>query len=123
MKKILLVGICMLLLICQKSLAQATNAAFTGLITDNKSEPLPGATIQIKNESTGFLTGTQTQADGKYFLKQLPLGGPYTLTVSSIGFATMKKSGYSLNQGNTLTINFTLQEEATQLQEIQVLGN
>ena len=123
MKKILLVGICMLLLICQKSWGQATNAAFTGLITDNKSEPLPGATIQIKNESTGFLTGTQTQPDGRYFLKQLPLGGPYTLTVSSIGFATMMKSGYSLNQGSTITLNFTLQEEATQLQEIQVLGN
>ncbi len=123
MKKILLVSICMLLLMFQKSWGQATNAAFTGLITDNKSEPLPGATIQIKNESTGFITGTQTQPDGRFFLKQLPLGGPYTLTVSSIGFATMKKSGYSLNQGSTITLNFELQEEATQLQEIQVLGN
>ena len=115
-KSLLLIVVCLILVASHKSWSQATNASFAGLITDNKSEPLPGATVQIRNESTGFLTGTQTQPDGKFYLKQLPLGGPYTITVSSVGFASTKKSGYSLHQGSTVTVNFELQEEATQLQ-------
>src|SRR5688572_28036565 len=121
-KLLLLIGVCLGLIASHESLSQATNASFAGLITDNKSEPLPGTTVQVRNESTGFLTGTQTQPDGKFYLKQLPLGGPYTITVTSVGFAATKKSGYSLYQGCTITINFELQEEATQLQEIEITG-
>lgn len=123
MKKKLLSSLCVVFFATLHCWSQATNASFTGMITDHKSEPLPGATISVKNESTGFITGTQSLSDGRFYLKQLPLGGPYTLTISSIGFATQRKTGYSLHQGSSITLNFQLQEEATQLQEIQILGN
>ncbi len=123
MKTKLHLSLCVVFIATLHCWGQATNASFTGTITDHQSEPLPGATIAVKNESTGFITGTQSLSDGRFYLKQLPLGGPYTVTISSIGFATQKKTGYTLHQGSSVALNFQLQEEATQLQEIQILGN
>jgi hypothetical protein len=123
MKTKLHLSLCVVFIATMHCWGQATNASFTGTITDHQSEPLPGATVAVKNESTGFITGTQSLSDGRFYLKQLPLGGPYSVTISSIGFATQKKTGYTLHQGSSVVLNFQLQEEATQLQEIQVLGN
>lgn len=123
MKKVLLLSLYLLMFVPLLTNGQATNASFTGLVTNEKNEPIPGATVQIKNESTGFTTGTQTQADGRYFLRQLPLGGPYVLTISSIGFATTQRNGFSLDQGSSVSVNVAIQEQATALDEIVVTGN
>jgi len=44
---------------------KAQNRTISGTVTDEKSEPLPGATIQIK----GSKAGTTTDVNGKYSLK------------------------------------------------------
>lgn len=115
--------LCSLLLLAVSARSQNTNASFAGVVTDAKGEPLPGVTIQVRNESTGFRTGTQTQADGRYQLRQLPLGGPYVVSVSMIGYTTQQKTGFMLNQGDQIAINVGLVEEATNLQEVEVKAN
>jgi hypothetical protein len=55
--------------------AQTTQAGITGVVVDEEKNPLPGATVFVKNESTGFTTGTATNANGEFTFKQLPLGG------------------------------------------------
>ncbi len=100
--------------------AQSTDASFTGVITDDKGEALPGVTIAIKNESTGFRTGTLTQADGRYQFKQLPLGGPYTVSASFVGYANKQSSELYLNQGSRVVVDFQLTEATTQLNEVIV---
>jgi hypothetical protein len=98
--------------------AQSTDASITGTILDTEEEALPGATIVVRNQSTGFETGTVTNINGKYDIRQLPLGGPYTITASFVGYGEVKKSGFTLNQGDQLNIDFTLSETASELQEI-----
>lgn len=123
MKRKLLIGLYLLLFLPLITRGQATNASFIGLITDSNKQPVPGATVQIKNESTGFTTGTQTQADGRYQFRQLPLGGPYLITVSSIGFSTIQRNGFFLDQGSNVNVSMEIQEQATALDEILVTGN
>ncbi len=103
--------------------AQSTNASFIGQVMDARNEPLPGATVQIRNEGTGFRTGTATGADGRFQLRQLPLGGPYTVTVTMVGFGTQKREGFMLNQGDQITVRFSLAEAANDLQEVSVKAN
>lgn len=71
---------CLLFFNCLPALlfAQGTQAIITGTVVDNKGESVIGATIQVKNESTGFFTGSITNDKGEYTIKQLPLGSPYT---------------------------------------------
>src|SRR3712207_6557193 len=57
-------------------LAQSTDASISGLVKDENQQPVPGATVQVRNESTGFTGGTVTGVDGRFSFRQLPLGGP-----------------------------------------------
>ena len=103
--------------IVQMSFGQASvTATVKGTVTDKEKEPLIGATIEVRNESTGFSTGTITSQDGTYIIRQLPLGSPYTIKVSYVGFGDQTKSNYSLNQGDVLNVNFVMSEESMSIQ-------
>jgi hypothetical protein len=102
------------------SRAQTTNATIAGTVTDQQSNPLVGATVRVKNESTGFTTGTQTNTQGEYLFKELPLGGPYTVIVSNIGYAEQKQTGYALHQGDAIRVKTSLQESSQSLDAVEV---
>jgi hypothetical protein len=74
------------ILFSKRITAQSTNASFIGVVATEGNEPLAGATVDVVNESTGFSTSTTSQKDGGFQLMQLPLGGPYTLRASYIGY-------------------------------------
>ena len=103
--------------------AQNTTATVTGKVTDKQGEPIIGATITIKNESTGFTANSVTDIDGTYRVVQLPLGRPYTISTHYLGFGDQQKSGYSLNQGDVLRVNFKLSEDEVMMKEVEVIAN
>lgn len=119
----LLMLLCMLTLCVNQMSAQDNRAIVRGVVTDDKGEGVIGATIKVKNESTGFSTGTVTNTSGEYIVKQIPLGSPYSITVTCIGYGTQKKTGYSLNQGEVLRLDFKLREESIEMETVQVVAN
>lgn len=102
--------------------SQATNARVTGVITDESGEVLPGATVMLTNESTGFQTGTISNVKGEYQISQVPLGGPYQLSVSFVGYGSQQSSGYTIGQGDLIKANFELSQSSTELQEVLISG-
>jgi hypothetical protein len=105
------------------SWAQTTQASISGSISDSQNAELPGATVQVRNESTGFSTGTSTNAKGEYAFKELPLGGPYTITVTFMGYGEQKQTGYMLNQGDAIKIKMSMQEADQTLEVVQVVAS
>ena len=103
--------------------AQTTQASISGVISENQKTPLPGATVRIRNESTGFSTGTVTNVNGEYSFKELPLGGPYTIQASFIGYGEQKRTGYLLNQGDAIRVNLAMQESGQSLEVVQVVAS
>lgn len=101
----------------------STQAVITGKVVDESGEGVIGATIQVKNESTGFFTGSVTNGKGEYTIKQLPLGSPYTVSASYMGYGDQKKTGYSLNQGDMLRVDFKMQEAAQEIATVEVVAN
>lgn len=101
---------------------QGTNARISGTIVSNSGEALIGATIIIVNSSNGFSTGTITDLDGKFELRELPLGGPYTVRASYTGFQDIEQTGLTLGLGDHAKLDFTL-NEGTELQTIVVTAN
>ncbi len=104
-------------------MAQATNATVSGLVLDESKEPLIGATVLVRNESTGFEAGTVTGIDGRFNFQQMPLGKPYTITVSFIGFSTQKLTGYQLNQGDRINLDIQMDMGSSDLAEVVVSGD
>ena len=51
-----------------------------------RDSPLPGANIIAVHQSSGSQYGTSTRLDGKYNINGMRVGGPYTITVSFVGY-------------------------------------
>ncbi|WP_232074068.1 TonB-dependent receptor [Spirosoma aureum] len=102
---------------------QATDASIIGLVKGTNGEVLPGATVTARNESTGFQINTITNTDGRFTFRQAPLGGPYTVIVSYVGYVNQSRTGYRLNQGDQVVINVNLAENTNELQEVKVTEN
>lgn len=118
------IGLCAFLLLWSvETRAQGNEASIVGKVSEGQAGPVAGATVFVKNESTGFSTGTVTDANGDYIIKQLPLGSPYSITVSFIGYGEQKKTGYTLNQGDQLRLNFSLEAAANELKAIDIVAN
>jgi hypothetical protein len=79
--------------------AQTTQASISGKVLNNEGKPQSGASVSVRNESTGFNTKSLTNVQGEFTFRELPLGGPYTVTITYSGYGEQKRSGYSLNQG------------------------
>src|SRR3712207_2456262 len=88
---------------------QGNEATVIGKVSEVNAGAIIGATVLVRNESTGFQAGTVTDVNGDYIIKQLPLGSPYSITVSFIGYTEQRKTGFALNQGDQLRVNFALQ--------------
>lgn len=83
----------------------------TGKVTDEGGIPLPGASVLVK----GTTTGAVTSFDGDYSII-IPNGGT-TLVISYLGFVTQE-----IVIGSQSTINITLSEDNTNLDEVVVVG-
>lgn len=126
MMKNLLFTVLLVLFCCFSSgelLAQTTQASISGVITDNQKKAVPGVSVQVRNESTGFTTRTTSNSNGVYTFKELPLGRPYTITAAYVGFGTQKITGYSLNQGDALKVNITMQDAVENLAVVEIVGS
>ncbi|MBE7169156.1 MAG: TonB-dependent receptor [Williamsia sp.] len=120
--------ICLLLfqfccLVNNKTFAQTTQASISGKVISAERAPQVGASVQVRNESTGFVAKTLTNAQGDFTFKELPLGGPYTITVTYTGYGEQKRSGYSLNQGDVVRVDIPMQVNQTTLDVVQVVGS
>lgn len=108
----------------QQSLqAQGTQASINGRISDEDGNTVSNVTIRIRNISTGFTTSTVTNEHGMYDLKQLPLGGPYTVSAQSLEKGEGSATGIQLNQGDVAIVNISLISGSNLLDAIEVRAN
>ena len=103
--------------------AQVTTSALNGKVTSDKGEDLIGVTVVATNVPTGTKRGTGTEVDGHYVIPNLLPGGPYSITVTYVGYKPVTIDGIFLTLGNTARQNFVLAAEAQQLNEVVVLGS
>lgn len=125
MKRLLCTALVLLFCCLAKNdlLAQTTQASISGIISDDQNKPVPGVSVTVKNESTGFTTRTSTNSQGEYTFKELPLGGPYTIKATYTGLGDQTLSGYMLNQGDLVKANVKMQTAAQTLQAVEINGN
>jgi len=103
--------------------SQTTTASMRGVVLDTQSEPLAGASVVALHVPSGTSYGSITQFNGSYNIPNMRIGGPYTITVSFVGFATETSENVSLNLGEKRKINFALNDEGTALDEVVITGS
>jgi len=100
--------------------AQTQNVELNGKVLDPEGLALPGASIAITEQGTGYTRETVAAADGAYIVPNLR-PGTYDVKVAVPGFKTLNRTGLILPSGAELTVNFQL-ELATIEETITVTG-
>jgi len=104
-----------------KALGQGvTTAAMSGIVTEANGEPLPGANVVAVHVPSGTQYGTAVRTAGAYTLPNMRVGGPYTVTVSFVGFEPQQQDNIFLSLGQNLRLDFSLAEQAVGLEGIEV---
>jgi TonB-dependent starch-binding outer membrane protein SusC len=97
--------------------AQAGTGIVTGRVVDSASQqPLVSATIRV----IGTTSGALTRNDGSYTLSGIR-PGPQQLRVTRIGFAAQVRP-ITVTAGGTVTADFAMAAQASQLSEVVVTG-
>ena len=102
--------------------AQVTTSSISGIVNGG-SETLPGANVLAVHTPTGTRYGAITDFDGRFSLLNLRVGGPYTITMSYVGFQSQEFTGVNLNLGETYNVEVTLSEDSNALEEVVITGS
>lgn len=123
MKRYLLFFVFLLMLPLAGLSQGTTSGSIQGVVTDAQGETIPGANVVAIHQPTGTRYGTATRPNGRYTLKSVRVGGPYTVQVTFVGYNAQKKEISRIELGETVTVDFTLEEGTMQLNEISVIAN
>lgn len=82
-------------------------ASIVGAVTDPAGAAMPGCSISVRNELTGYTRSAVTGTDGAYTVTLLPLG-TYSVTASKSGFAESVRSGISLSVQQVARVDLRL---------------
>lgn len=123
MQKRFLFLMSMLLMFSLTVMAQITTSSLTGkVVVEDGEETAIGATIQAVHEPSGTRYAAVTNAAGRFTIQGMRTGGPYTVTISYIGFLPKSLRNINLELGETFNINAKLSENANELAEVVVSG-
>jgi Carboxypeptidase regulatory-like domain/TonB dependent receptor len=87
---------------------QAITATLQGVVRDVSRAVLPGATVTLRDLTTGFVRTTTTDTAGSYVLSQLP-AGMYDLSVELSGFKTVRREAIRFQIGQETTLDVALE--------------
>lgn len=99
--------------------AQVTTSSMSGRITD-AAGPVPGAAVVAVHQPTGSQFYSITDAKGYYRLNNITAGGPYTVTVTCMGYADAVYTGISVALSDNLVLDVELAEESLTLEGVVV---
>src|SRR4051795_4069459 len=100
---------CVLTLILLPADAQAqATGQIAGVITDTTGSVVPGATVEVTNQATGFTRNVVTELDGVYTIPLLN-PGVYEAKASLSGFRTTVRGGIEVVVNGTARVDLQLQ--------------
>jgi hypothetical protein len=120
-----------------------TTSAFSGAITDGtdylkqlddalagkitmdaiKLRGLPGARVSVLHVPSGTQYNTVARADGNFNLRGLRVGGPYTITVTMLGFKKEELKDITLGLGENRRVDIAMNNQDVTLTGVQVTAN
>ena len=102
--------------------AQQKTSIVTGKVTTEENEPVIGGTVTLKNTKTELSQTTITDINGVYTFSKIAAGGPYSITVSYLGYTTQTLAGYTLKSDATFTLIVKLKQASIKIDELVVVG-
>jgi len=101
--------------------AQSIYGTLTGIVSDPSNAVIANANIKLREQQSGVVRETVTNAEGYYTFASVPAGG-YEITVTAPGFESYSQTGVPLRGGDKLNVNVALKVGNT-ANTVVVTGN
>ncbi len=99
--------------------AQETTAGLSGKVVTQSGDAASGVTVTVRHTPTGSVKTITTNAKGAFSMRNLRVGGPYTVSVETSD-ENARVTDVHLGIGGSSTVSLVL--ETSSLEEIIVLG-
>jgi hypothetical protein len=110
---------CLSMIYSASALAQNTTSALSGRITGSDGKPVVEAEVNIVHLPSGSANKVRTDAEGRYLVRGLRAGGPYSITVVQ-GGATEKRDDVFLPLAETTNVDVQVSPVAKTLDAVVV---
>jgi len=97
--------------------AQGATGKIEGYVRDLGGQPVANAQVRIN----GTAFSTTANPAGYYFFNSVP-AGVYDVRVSYVGYKPKETRGFRVLSGQTVTLDFALEQTAVEIQEITVVA-
>jgi len=97
-----------------------TTSSINGRISDSAGEPLSGANVLAIHVDSGTKYGAISDFDGFYRLPNMRPGGPYTVTITYVGFNNFERTNVFLQLGDSRKMSVDMSAESNALDEVVI---
>jgi hypothetical protein len=97
-----------------------TTGAIAGTVTDEQGQPVVNAQVTVVNRATGYSTSALTRNNGFYLVQGLEVGGPYTVTITSIGYQEYRRDEIYVRLSATTRVDARLSVSAVELEALAI---
>ena len=120
MKKIL--TLLVLLFGFNSIVGQTTTSSIKGTVKSSSTVALAGATVQAVHTPTGSKYSALSNADGRFSIQNMRIGGPYKITVTFVGFQNEVINDVYLDLGKVFSLDIALKDDSQKLEEVKIVG-
>ena len=96
-----------------------TTSSMQGTVSDEAGESLFGANIVATHTPSGTVYGAISNEEGRFYLPNIRVGGPYKVVITYVGFQDKTFEGITLGLGQSYNLKVTL-TEGVELEEVVV---
>jgi outer membrane receptor for ferrienterochelin and colicin len=98
-----------------------TTGSLSGrVVAKETGTPMPGARVRALHLPSGTAYQAISRNDGRYSIPGMRVGGPYTVTSTTIGFAPQTQNNIVIQLGVTTEVSFAIVQAAVQLTAVSV---
>lgn len=102
--------------------AQEKKSSIRGLIENEKGDVIPGVTILLTHDEKKTQLSAVSDEQGVFTFQQLESKGPYTITITHVGYEKKVIRKSRLNPGREEALVVTLKALADDLNQVVVIG-
>lgn len=115
----LFLGLSAIVFLAIPAFAQETTSAIRGTVVSSTGNAIPGASVSVIHEPSGSVSSQVTNSEGIFLARNLRVGGPYSVIVTSPG-GNSTRDNLFLELGETDKIKFVV--GASVEEEVVVVG-
>jgi outer membrane receptor for ferrienterochelin and colicin len=90
------------------AMAQVTTSSVRGSVFSNTGAPVSSASLTLSNSATGLTRNVQSDVNGNFSIRNLPVSGSYDITVNAPGLQSRTIEGLRLSLGQTAQVDIEL---------------